>query len=79
MSLAMFETETKVFEDHREEWAVAGQVDRWVVIHGEDVIGFSDTLEEAVAVAEEKFGKDSVFIRRVTVEDTTEAIQRLGW
>ena len=75
----MFETEAKVFESHRSAWLAAGELDRWVSIHGKEVLGFWGTLGEAVEAVRDRFGTESVFIRQVTVEDKPEVIQRLAW
>ena len=74
----MFEREEKHFDDHRDEWISRGDADRWVAINGDDVIGFWDSLGEAVEAVQQKFGDKPVFIRQVTVEDVAQVIHRIG-
>ena len=59
--------ELTVFERHRQEWE-RDHARRFVVIHGEDVIGFFDTFELASQTAIERFGPRDVLIKRVAAE-----------
>ena len=74
----LFEREEKCFEAHRDRWVAGGRVDRWVAIRGDDVVGFWDSLGEAVEAVQQKFGDAPVYIRQVAVEDSPQVIQRLG-
>ena len=74
--MPMFEQEVKHFEAHRHEWITRGETDRWVAIHGDHLVGFWDTLGDAVATVEDKFGDKPTFIRQVTVEDPAHVIHR---
>ncbi len=74
-----FEKEAKLFEERRDRWLVDGKLDEWVAIDGDEEVGFYETLEDAVDAVEDRFGSKPVFIKRITVEDDPEVIQRLGW
>jgi hypothetical protein len=39
--------------------------DQWVLIHGEDVVGFFESYEEALGLGYEKFGLDDFLLREV--------------
>jgi hypothetical protein len=74
----LFEREQQHFEAHRDQWVARGDVDRWVAIRGDQVVGFWDSLGEAVEAVQKQFGDEAVYIRQVTFEDDAIVIHRLG-
>lgn len=58
------ESELETYEQRRAEWIAAGQENRWVVIHGADVLGFFDTLDAAVEAGYQKYGLTELFMVR---------------
>ena len=64
------ERELAVYQRERPGWVAAGKVGRWVVIHGEEVVGFYGDLELAMEAGYERFGLDELFMaRQVAAED----------
>lgn len=62
------EREMEVYQRDRAQWVAAGNAGKWVVICGEDVAGFYDTLEDAMTAAYDRYGVDVVFMAREVVE-----------
>jgi hypothetical protein len=63
------ERELETYERCRLEWLAQGQSGRWVVIRGEEVVGFFDDMESAVTAAYDRFGPDELFmVRQVAAE-----------
>ncbi len=58
------ESERSVYEQRLAEWLAAGFAGRWVVIHGQDVVGFFDDLDAAAGAGYEQFGVNELFLVR---------------
>jgi hypothetical protein len=61
--------EGRVFEEHITEWrdSHAGE---FVLIKGEEVLGFFDSLELAFRTGTERFGLDPFFVKQIIPADS---------
>ncbi len=64
------EKELQTYHAHRLRWVQEGRVGKWVVIHGEDVLGFFDNANAALEAGYRRYGLDATFmVREVTEAD----------
>ena len=63
------ETERKTYESHIEEWR-ATHVGQFVLIKGNEVIGFFDTLDKAFDKGSQRYGMSDFFIEQILPADT---------
>lgn len=56
--------ELAVYEQHRQQWE-RDHLNRFVVVYGDDVVGFYDTFELASQDALKRFGPRDVLIRQI--------------
>jgi hypothetical protein len=62
------ERETQVFESHVEEWR-RSHLGQFVLIRGDEVIGFYPSLEKAFAVGTGRFGLEPFLVRPIVPKD----------
>ena len=62
-------TERKNFEKHIEEWRTT-HVGQYVLIKGNEVIGFFDSLEKAFDQGSQQYGMSDFFIEQILPADT---------
>jgi len=62
------EREAAVFAENVDEWRRT-HLGRFVVIKGEDVVGFYPSLERAFAVGPERFGLEPFLVRSIEPRD----------
>ncbi len=62
------EKELQTYQRQRPGWVGAGRTGEWVVIHGEEVIGFYKSLDEALQAGYDRFGLDELFMARQIAE-----------
>jgi len=72
----MLDQERKLYMAHLEEWA-GSHAGKFVVIKGDAVVGFFDTLDEALAAGAARFGLTSFLARRVGDREETVSIPAL--
>lgn len=72
-------TELAYFDRHRAEWVQQGHEGEWVVVRGNELLGFFPTLEEAYKAGVKKFGPGDILVKEVTVQERVEKIQRAHW
>ena len=58
--------ETALYERRKAEFERKHQWE-WVVVHGEDVVGFYSDFQHAAGVAVERFGRGPYLIRQIGV------------
>lgn len=59
------ERERQVYESHLEEWR-RSQLGKFVLIKGEDVLGFFDSLEAAFNEGIARFRLEPFFVKQIT-------------
>lgn len=64
----MLDTERKYYAEHCGEW-VPLHANQFVVIKGEDVLGFFPTIEEALSAGATQYGMDSFLARQVGTDE----------
>jgi hypothetical protein len=64
VSMSEFKTERRIFQENLEEWRRA-QLGRFVLIKGEDVIGFFPTLREAFDRGTALFGLEPFLVQQI--------------
>jgi len=62
------ERELETYLKERPRLLAEGQAGRFVVIHGNEVLGVYDTLEEALEAGYNRFGLDELFMARQIAE-----------
>lgn len=60
--------ETGIYKSHIEEW-LKSHPGQFVLIKGDDVLGFFSSLNEAFALGTKQFGLDEFFIKQITPTD----------
>jgi hypothetical protein len=73
----VLEKETALFEQHREEWR-RQHPGKFVVIGGDRVVGFYDSLESALVAGTRQFGLKSFLARSVSEPDQEFAIPAMA-
>jgi len=63
----MLETEIAYYDKHKEEW-VKTRLNQFVLIKGEELIGFYPTIDEALAEGARLYGLDSFLVRRIEAD-----------
>jgi hypothetical protein len=58
------EKELETYLAHRPGWKKERRLGQWVLIHGDDVVGFFDSFDRAVQTGYERFGLDTAFMAR---------------
>ena len=61
--------ETEVFDAHLDEWR-STQMGRFVLIKGEQVVGFYDSLTDAFAEGSKLYGLGEFFIKQIIPRDS---------
>ena len=61
--------ERQVFDDHIEEWR-ASLTGKFVLIHGKEVVGFYDSIEEAFIQGSKRYGMADFFIEQILPAET---------
>ena len=64
MSRDLLAAETAFYDRHRVEFET-GHLLEWVVIHGEEVVGFYEDFQVAAQTAVERFGRGPYLIRQI--------------
>ena len=66
--MSVLDTELKFFEKNKAEWLklYAG---KFVLVKGEELVGFYDTTETAISEGIKRFGTESFLVRRVLPQD----------
>jgi len=64
------ETERAWFDQHRQE-LLEQHEGRWVVVHGETLVGIWDNLEQAYVEGVRATGQEEILVRQVTRTDPT--------
>jgi hypothetical protein len=67
MWIDMLEQERQYFSEHLDEW-LGSNPGKFVAINGQDVIGFFDTIDEALAEGSRRLGLQPFLVRRVQRE-----------
>lgn len=62
------EHESRVFDQHIEEWR-RGRLGKFVLIKGDDVVGFFDSLDKAFTVGTGRFGLEPFLVRQIVPKD----------
>jgi hypothetical protein len=62
------EKELATYLRERPGWVSGGLVGQWVVIHGDEVVGFFPTLDAALQAGYDRFGLDELFMARQIAE-----------
>jgi hypothetical protein len=65
-----FEFEDRVYRQHQDLWAKEGKSCSYVVISGEEVLGFWRNAEEAFDAGLEKYGRGNFFMTYVLPSDS---------
>jgi hypothetical protein len=68
------EKELETYLAHRPGWVQEGLVGKWVLIHGDAVVGIFDSFDAAVQVGYERFGLDTSFMAR-QIAETEKVVQ----
>jgi len=63
--------EARVFEQHVEEWRQT-YLGQFVLIKGQDVLGFFATLDKAFRAGTERFGLEPFFVKQIVPADTVD-------
>jgi len=61
--------ETEIFNAHLEEWRKTN-MGQFVLIKGDSVIGFYDSLTDAFSAGTKRYGLDDFFIKQIIPRDT---------
>ena len=61
-------TETQIYESNLQEWR-AQHMGKYVLIKGDSIVGFFDSLQSAFAEGSSKFGLEPFFVKQVTPSD----------
>ncbi|MCD6282814.1 hypothetical protein J7J84_04310 [bacterium] len=64
MSVALFETERRTFQDHRDK-LIANALGKFVLIKGEEVVGIYDAEGDAVREGYKRFGNVPFFVKLI--------------
>ena len=62
------ERETALFTKHAEEWRTK-HLGHFVLIKGDEIVGFYQSLEKAFTVGTERFGLEPFLVRRIVPKD----------
>lgn len=63
------EIETRIYTAHLDEWRKS-HLGEFVLIKGDEVVGFFPSLQAAFSRGTDKFGLDEFFIKQITPLDT---------
>ena len=66
MNAHELDRETSLYEQRKAEFEKKHRWE-WVVIHGEEVVGFYDDFQDAAQVAVERFGRGPYLIRQIGI------------
>ncbi len=69
MSTGLLQAEAQVFQAHLEEWRHS-HLGEFVLIKGENIVGFFPSLEQAFTEGTHMFGLADFFIKQITPRDT---------
>lgn len=72
----MLERERQYYEVHVEDWAKANS-GKFVVVKDESLVGFFDSLDDALAAGASRFGLSSYLVRQVGQGEETVTIPGL--
>jgi hypothetical protein len=72
----MLDVERQYYQAHAAEWTQL-HPGKFVVVKEEDVVGFFDTIDEALAAGGSKFGLSSFLVRRVGETQETISVPAL--
>ena len=61
--------ETEVFNVHLDEWRNT-QMGKFVLIKGEQVVGFYDSLTDAFSEGSKRYGLEDFFVKQIIPRDT---------
>lgn len=64
MSMDLFETERRTFQDRRDD-LIANALGKFVLIKGEEVVGIYDAEGDAVREAYNRFGNVPFFVKQI--------------
>jgi hypothetical protein len=76
-ALASLANELATFEQERSRLIAAGEEGRWVLIHGNQVVGTWETCGDAVQVGHERFGLEPFLVDRIQTEPRVVRVSRL--
>jgi hypothetical protein len=62
------EQELQTYLRERPGWVAQGLAGQWVVIHGEEVVGFYPNLDAALDAGYDRFGLEELFMARQIAE-----------
>ena len=65
-AMKVLEKELKIYEQNKTEFEKDHKWE-WVVIHGEEVVGFYEDFQDAARTAVERFGRGPYLIKEVGV------------
>jgi hypothetical protein len=68
--------EVAYFHRHRAEWIAEGRLGKWVVLKGEEVLGFFASFAEAYAAGSARFGPGPFLVKCVQEKDDVAIIKR---
>lgn len=63
----VLDREIQTYEERKEE--LLAHEGKYVVIHGEEIGGFYDTLDEALEAGYERFGLDPILVKQIEREE----------
>lgn len=77
-SQSKFEKELSVYEHHRQAWLAEDREGQFVVIKGDEILGFYDDLEDAYSAGAKKF-VEAFLVREIKRSDDVQVIHRTAW
>lgn len=69
LSIMELERETQIYAAHLDEWRKS-HLGEFVLIKGEEVVGFFSSLRDAFSRGTNRFGLEEFFIKQITPLDT---------
>lgn len=69
LTIMELERETQIYTAHLDEWRQS-HLGKFVLIKGEEVVGFFSSLNDAFSRGTDRFGLDEFFIKQITPLDT---------
>jgi hypothetical protein len=62
------EKELETYLAHRPAWLQEGRLGQWVLIHGDEVVGFYENFDATAQAGYERFGLNTPFMARQIAE-----------
>lgn len=73
-SSSVYAIEISLFEQHLQQWLDEGKEGQWVVINGDDILGFFAESADAYRAAVDRYGKGTRWFKRLIQKDLPQLV-----